>query len=166
MKTILLVIGLTLSVHHTYAQCKYETNEVDKFTKKTVLKTKYTALWQSMFHALSFKAKKLDTIRFLEMTYSTSYIYSVEKDSKLMFLMGNDSIVTLIAMGYETANGVTAGTVTIWSAIVDYYLSAKDHAILMSNTIVNVRFYTRNGYIEKDVKNKRGGNLRNILRCI
>lgn len=165
MKTLTIIAFVLLS-QLSFSQCKYEINKVDKFTKHTIIKTKYANLWQDMLHSLTFKAIKMDSIKYLEMTYATSSIYSIEKESKLMFLLSNDSIITLNALESETANYYSAGIATVWSVPVRYKLLEGDYQSLLKGIVASIRYYTPDGYIEKDIKSKRGRNLNKILACI
>ena len=146
--------------------CKYERNEIDKFTKQTILETKYTALWMNIMYSMAFKAGKINNSKYLEMSYSTSSIYSINKGSELMFLMDNDSIIKLTAIESKVADYSTSKYGTIWYASVAYTLLESDYKMLLNGAIKSIRFYTPKGYIEKQIKKNRSKYLYTILKCI
>ncbi len=164
--TILLCL-VSFNLFNSFGQnCKYSKNETDKFTKKEILITKPTTLWSALMSAMAFKAIKINNFKYLQMKYATTSIFSVNKGSKLMFLLNNDSIVKLITPESKTANYKTSKYATIWSASINYELSEADYEILLNGIVKSIRFYTPKGYIEKQIKPNRSKNFYKILRCI
>lgn len=161
-----ILIFLLLPIFCIGQECRYEKNEIDKFTKSKILKTKWTGLWSTLRSGLAFKALRINDTKYLELCYSASSIYSINEGSELMFLMNNDSVVKLIADESKIADPHTSSYGTTWSIAVDYYLPESDYKVLLNGIVKTIRFYTPDGYIEKEIKMKRSKNLNKILKCI
>lgn len=139
---------------------------MDKFTKSTILRTKNTTIWTGLYYHINFSALKINDSRYLEIAYTASSIFSIDKDLELMFLMSDESITTLKAIESEIADHYGSGSGAYWALSVSYKLSDADHEALLNGKIKTIRLYTAEGYVEKEISKKRSDNLGKILKCI
>jgi hypothetical protein len=163
MKKLLLMLLLVPVL--IYGQdCRYEQNDVDKFTKKTVIITKPEIVWKDamMGYSLSFKVKKIDDQYIIWMRYSSPGSFIIEKYSKLMLLTKNQETFELNAFETVIPKSYSNGSYVE----VDYLISKETYEKLKNSIITDVRLYTSEGYIDKKLKENKQGILPDLLRCI
>ena len=95
----LLLIFAYLSIVKAQ-NCKYKTNEIDKFTNKYTKLTKSEKVIGTFYTTGEFSVKKVDTSYFFIFdyvlsSYSNFEPYSIKKSSQLIFLLENGEIITL-----------------------------------------------------------------------
>lgn len=144
------------------SDCSYTTNEVDKFTKSSIMATKPRILSKGF----SYYLKKINASKYLMFTYSSFSIHSIDKGAQLMFLMNDESIITLTVDDGETADYTTSEYITVWSSTV--YISLPDirYNELLNKRVKTVRYYTSEGYVERETKEKHAILFQHELRCI
>lgn len=160
----LVFVLLFLPVFSIAQNCKYERNDIDKFTKQKVIITESVIMWKNPMggNSLSFKSKNIDDIYLLEMRYSMSNVFAIEKDSKLYFLTTNDENIEVLAIESKVSDSYS----TTSFCIVNYAISEEIRVKLSIEQIKSIRFYTTDGYIEHDIRSKKQTILNNIMNCI
>ncbi len=180
-KSILTLLTLALFTMCATAQnkdCKYEIDEVDKFTKQKLLKTRWERL-SPFISSVELQASgyEVDSTKFLrfELTVQSARNVYVPKDGKLMILMGDGSTLTLIATedwkGKVFDNRPNArGEVTQYTKIFVNYPLANDDLKKLQGPTTSLRLYFINGddresHIDIDFGKKRMDILSSMMKC-
>ena len=141
----------------TISQCKFEINELDKFTKITNVVTKMEILHKDFNSAISFNFCKSDSLLFIKVGVNlTGKVYSINEGDKLM-IMCSDSIVTLIASEYKLVSGFT---------YVNYFITQEQLQIINKINITDIRLYLIDSYIDKKIELKRAEKILELSKCI
>lgn len=152
------------------AQCKYTRNDSDPFTKQRRLTTKEEILWKNPMggNTLSFVGLVERDSSFLRMRYSCKEdAFSVQKGSKLQFLLNDGKTVELSATSWEVADFASTQSMgTIWYIYVDYHLDVESSTLLKAGLLTHVRFYTNDGYIEKEILEKKQSTIGSLVGCL
>lgn len=152
-----LIILFTLVTAISFSQCKYQTNEIDKFTKTSKIVTKSESLHKDFNSAISFSFCKFDSEYFVKVGINlTDKTYSIIDGDKLMLICG-DSIVSLVSLETQVATGFV---------YVNYLITREQLEVLQNHTITNVRVYLRDSYIEKEIILKRANKIQLLSKCI
>ena len=159
MKTKLstIVIFIICINAFTFAQCKFEVNEFDKFTKTINIVTKMEILHKDFNSAISFNFCKSDSNLFIKVGLNlTGEIYSINEGDKLM-IMCSDSIITLKASQYKLVSGFT---------YVNYFITQEQLEIIKTINITDIRLYLIDSYIDKKIELKRAEKILELSKCI
>ena len=159
MKHLYLMTLLITSTFVFSQDCKYQRNEVDEFTKNKIIETKFEWLGEQTGYTL----KKINNTQILAMYLESFNVFSIKDGAKIMFLTEKEDPITLIFPKYEISKRGKSSEFYISENII---LSNKEYERLQNETISKVRFYTTDGYIEKNVKEKRASKFRDQLKCI
>ncbi len=162
--TLLLILGGSLM---SFAQdCKYEVEELDKFTKEETKVTKHEVLWNHLVTGdnLSIKAKSVNGEKSLLFRNSERDAFNIKVDSKAIFLFSDDETLTLDAE--KDAESIYQKADKRWVCNFSYKLSEEQAALLSKKTVTDIRIYTAEGHLEKAIKDERQGNIKSIMRCI
>lgn len=155
MKTIISVALLLFSMCAMSQNCKYQKNDIDKFTGKMTKLTKKVKLIET-FNSEGFVVlKKEDEVFSLILNYRTSFSknVTVNDGAELSFLLDNGGIVTL-----KRKNGE--------------YPITKDLLIaLTKNKSQTLRYYytdSNNDYKYSDTEIKKGNaeDFIELIKCV
>ena len=175
--TILFVIIATASYSQT---CKYEINEIDKFTKKHTKVTKQIML-QSMYSKdLKFQARREGENVFLLFEYwecprSRIEMQKITPGQKLMFLMENGSILELATTdSIMGSSKILPGIVPFFCSIlrdISYPINADQVEMLFNTPITTIRFYRTEGsgkvdYIDFEITKRNREDLIELMKCV
>lgn len=164
MKKYFLVVIIPIISFNSEAQkCKYEKNELDEFTKNYVVITKRRSLYQYLSNVLTMKGVMINDNKYLRAEIGASGIFSVDKGDKLMFILGDGSVLELKSVEYVIADHKTHG---FYGAVADYYIDPEKFQLLSNYKITKVRIYTTDGYIEKKIKQDYQYNVSFLLNCL
>lgn len=155
MKTKFLMILMLISFTITSQNCRYEKNEIDKFTGKLTKLTNDYKLFES--------SKSVGYVRIYRSgdDYAINFVCdgnfgirrTIKNESELSFLLQDGKIITL-----KKSEGS------------NYSISKADLMSLMQTKIDSVRFqYQKNEEtITDDCKVKKGQNtdVQNIIKCV
>lgn len=167
MKHLLFLVVIVLLGFSVNAQeCKYEIDEVDKFTKEVTKVTKRGVLWAHLVtgNNMSAQLKLADGKKSLILRYMDPDAFKVAKGDKLIFLCSDDSTIILEADADVEARHVEKEK--RWVANVNYDLSEENAAALSKSTITDLRMMHSEGHFEKAVKEERQKNLQMLSKCI
>jgi len=159
-----LISGVALS-----QPCRYEINKTDAFTKKEIKVTKEKVVWKNPagFNSLSFKAKKLENEKFLQLRYSKiGKTMTVQSASKLMLLLENETIIELDAVETVFSDSYISGGSVVWFVEPSYSTSKEKIDQISTSPIKMIRFYTEGGFIEHEIKTKKRTIISNLLGCL
>lgn len=157
-KNICLILLLTSSLFYSQ-DCKYQRNEVDQFTKNKVVETKFEWLAEQTGYSLL----KVDSVKFLKLYVESFKVFSIKDGAKLMFLTDKEEPITIVFPKYDISKRGTSSEFYISETIT---LSDEDFKRFQNEKITKVRYYTTEGYIEKNIKEKRANKFRESLKCI
>jgi hypothetical protein len=157
MKQIIPLLLLSLSVQ---AQ-KVTTDKKDEFTGTEVKETSVEKLAHPVKmsgFAYNFSTKKINGQYFLNLRMMSlnKQVFAIRKDSKLMLLLKNDSIITLLAPEFEVSGKGKAGSgLSAQNAEglrMNYPISEEEIAMILRSDIHKIRVYTSDGYTEQEIK--------------
>lgn len=172
MKKITLVLfAIILSVSSYSQNCKYKTNEVDDFTKNKILETKEELLTISGMgfgFSTSYNLKKVNENRYLKLNVSSPNIFTIKAGDEIMFKSNNDKPISLkfsetviLEPQYNSSSRST-----IWYGFILIPISDENYIRLLQEPISKLRFYTSDGFIDDEIKDKRGKKFKELLKCI
>jgi hypothetical protein len=156
-KTLTLFTIICLSFN-LFGQCKYEINEIDKFTNQSKIETKSEIIYKDFNTALSINLCKYDTTYFIKIGINlTDQVYSVLKGDKILLKLENSQIVEIISLETKIISGFS---------YVKYSINSGDFVKLKSSLITDIRIYLNKEYIDRTIDNKKGSKIKIISNCI
>lgn len=172
MKQKFILLTFLISCIGVYAQkCKYQKNEVDEFTGYNVIVTKEKALTKigmGLGNYCSVRAESINgDVRLRIRAYSPS-IFTIERGDYLMLKTMTGEVIELKFSNSVVADYVMVDQLnaTIWNASVYIDIDKNVLKKLYDISLKKVRWYTTEGYIEKDVPKKHSDNLSKLLNCV
>jgi len=179
-KTIILIAFLTSCFAINAQNCKYKVNEIDKFTGKFTKITKPKTVIATWFTAGEFSVKKEDTNYYFIFNYGLSKYsnfeaYSINPGAKLMFMLEDNSIVTLetkylIKGSMSVVYGIPPVYVCALNNVV-YQISLSDCQKFFNSKVKTIRFYRsesngKEDYIDNEIKERNKDDIQQLIRCI
>jgi hypothetical protein len=178
---IVAIILICFSMHFASAQnCKYKTNEIDKFTNKYTKLTKSEKVIGTFYTSGEFSVKKIDTsfyfiFDYVLSSYSNFDPYSIKKGASLIFLMENDETITL--KSGDDINGTkktVVGLPPVYECFltnVSYSVNKNQIDLFFKSKVKSIRFYRtesngKEDYIDNEIKNRNQDDIQNLLKCI
>lgn len=165
MKVLFLTFTIILILKNiTYSQCSYTRNETDEFTKKTILETTKVVVKSRDLtgQALRFFGCKQNTSRFLKVNWNTLDIVSVSSGDKLMLKLINDEVLEIYSNDYKVSSPIG----NYWTITIYYYIDENTFQKLKENQVVKLRFYTDEGYVDKEVSKGASNSILQMFKCI
>lgn len=182
LKSILASILFCFSVSTILLgqNCKYQINEIDKFTNKYTKVTKSEKVIGTFYTAGEFSVKRIDTSYFFIFDYALSSYssfepYSISKGAALIFLLENGEIITLYSEDIIYGNLKTIiGIPPVYSCYltnVSYPVTRLQLDQFFRSPVKSIRFYRNesNGkedYIDNEIKRKNQDDIQNLIKCI
>jgi predicted nucleotidyltransferase len=168
MKNTLL--ALTFIFTSMYAGAQLAENKVDEFTKKSVKRTTWEKFIYSMKGTAFTRVSRIDSTILLNFKFSNTDVISIREGAKFMLKTSTDSIVTLNALDYTISCKGCGAINYVGSAAegveVTYPISIEQVNYLASNPVTKLRFYTTDGYLEFEIKEKFAKSLQDQLKLI
>lgn len=175
----LLLIFAFLSIVKAQ-NCKYKTNEIDKFTNKYTKLTKSEKVIGTFYTTGEFSVKKVDTSYFFIFdyvlsSYSNFEPYSIKKSSQLIFLLENGEKITLNSA--DDING-TKKTVIGLPPVYMCYLTNASYPVtknqielFFKSTVKSIRFFRtesngKEDYIDNEIKKRNQDDIQNLIKCV
>lgn len=180
MKKLIIILLVSIAFVAQSQTCKYEVNEIDKFTGKFTKVTKQIML-QSMYSKdLKFQARREGENVFLLFEYwecprSKMEMLKVTPGQKIMFLMEDGSILELETPdAIAGASKILPGIVPFYCSIlrdISYPINAEQVDKLFKTAITTVRFYRTEGsgkvdYIDFEITKRNREDLINLMKCV
>ena len=166
MKRLILSLAILNICEYAYSQ-KIVKNEKDAFTGNHVIETSYTAISDGFTCSI----RSVNGTNILLVSFNGGdEIYTMEKNAQFMFLLQNDSIITLANLEdavseYRSLN-IGSTHISHFLLKTKYDLSENQIRELQTHKISNVRFYTTDGYIERKVSEKNAKKLLKLFNLI
>lgn len=168
------LLALFIVFTHTLAQGQIlEKDEIDEFTGHKIKKTSYEVLVQNFKLNAFVSANNInDSIYYLQLKLMTptASVHAIDKDGIFFLKLSDNTVVELRnkeftvsctgcgARGFGGSRG--QGTMTT------YYLTGENLTKLKSQSIIKMRIYTTDGYLESNVNNARMNVIQDLLRLI
>jgi hypothetical protein len=163
MKKITLFIFLLIACFANAQDCKYSKNEVDKFTKKTILATE----WQQMSFYFSVATIKMDSTIYLYLYINNqSDAFSIPDGAEIYLLLENDTVVTLNALEGKVADYKTSTYSTQWYTSIVSLINEPDFSLLTGYKTISIRITASDRYIESNIKPAKQGAISFVLNCV
>lgn len=167
----MIVLSLLTGCVSFAQDCDYKRNEVDEFTKKTILETKEEALAISgmgMGFSCTYNLLKIDGIRYLKLHVYSPKIFTLKQGSNIMLKTDKENPITLTFPETVIADHSYNSSIktTHWSGIVLIPISDDAYNRMRNENISKLRVYTADGYIDDDVKAKHDKKIKKALTCI
>lgn len=167
MRKITIVLLMAMAVGYSQ-NCKYEKNEVDEFTKNKILVVKGSEIFKtSMFTGLYFQISKINETKFITFSLTSGSVFVLEKGENKIMLKTKDEQIINIGFDETLVSEIVTGSIGIMCYCHQRVLLNDNLLYKLKNVeIIKVRIYTKDGYIEKEVKNKHSKNISQDLKCI
>ncbi|MEN9303085.1 MAG: hypothetical protein RL264_1514 [Bacteroidota bacterium] len=156
MKKFIFLIILASSPSFFSQRCKFEKNEIDKFTNKKVVISKKEKLFSTLTSSGYYSVKQtgdnyyliFDFIEIKPITEAVSpgvikYVQIFSGD-KLQLLLANNEIITLLSSNSVQSQmkpGVSFGTVSCELYDVEYPITKDQLELLKKTSILTLRIY-------------------------
>lgn len=160
--------------------CKYEVNEVDKFTGKVTKITKPKKVIATFFTAGSFSIKRTDSDYFFILNYGLSSYkrfdpYKINAGAQLILLLENGEKITLSTN--DDIKGIkktTIGIPPVYSCYlknVSYPVTKKEIDILLKSKVMSIRFYRtesngKEDYVDSVIKTNKQEVIQQLIMCL
>ncbi|MFI0429215.1 hypothetical protein [Mariniflexile sp. HMF6888] len=170
MKKMLFGLFFITITNFSIAQnCKYEKNEVDKFTNASIKTTKElfvaggsTKLDGTLYASLS----KINKNRFLNIKLTTWDNFVIETDGKFLVLFDDNSVMELSFIKYAVGEYDNNSGLETWTANAVLHLTDNDYEELKLKEVKETRVYLKEGYLNLPVPNKFWKKFKQNLKCI
>lgn len=177
---VILSIFLSITTILFAQKCKYEVNEVDKFTGELTKITKPEKIIVSYFISGDFSFKKAGENHSIILDYYISSYkkfdpFNIEKGARLVLLLENGESINL-----STPDNII-GTKRVVVGIppthictlknISYPINKSQIDMLIQSKVVSVRFYRSEGngkesYEDANISEKHQQELKNLIMCI
>lgn len=180
LKKLVLLIFITFNGFIFGQNCKYEINEVDKFTGKVTKITKSKKVITTFLTAGSFSMKRVDSDYFIVLNYGLSRYkkfepYNINSGAQLILLLQNGEKITLTTP--DEIKGIkktTIGIPPVYSCYlndVNYPVEKKSIEMLLKSKVTNIRFYRtesngKEDYIDSELKSKAQEGIQDLIMCV
>lgn len=154
LKFIIVFIFCNLS--QIYGQTLDE-NKIDDFTNLKVKRTSWETLNMTYSYSAYFRISRINDNNYFDLKMMLGgKAFSIDKNQEIMFKLNNNEFVklqnpeftvTCTGCGAKGFNGSGAQGLKI-----SYPLNEDDINKLKNNTVVKIRIYTNDGYVENDTK--------------
>ena len=185
-----LIVLLTFFSFSVFAQnCKYEKNEIDKFTKKKVVVTKSEKVFTSLNTSGFYTVKQEDENFFIEFDYLVQTSFSgtskaetnitIKEKDQLMFLLENDEVITLVSSStvQTQMKPNMASQLVNWELNdVAYPITLDQLKTLQSSKTKTLRIYRTIGYdaqnigqqeyMDVDLKKGDQDDIQILIQCV
>ncbi len=175
---------------NTFAQnCKYEKNEVDKFTNKKVVITKQEKVFSTVNTTGFYTVRQDGDSYYIEFDYLVQTSFSgtsnaekniaIKQNDQLMFLLDNDEVVTLSSSKtVQTQMKPNMATQLInWELNdVSYPVTKEQLSTLQSKKTKTLRIYRTIGYdgqnlgqedfMDVDIKKGNQDDIQALIQCV
>lgn len=162
MKTI-LTLALTLQLLTSFSQCKFEKNQIDEFTGKRIVETKYLRVAGTFTSTLAMKMRLVGDSPLLDVVCNpgTGTFMIIEKNASLMIKLVNGETLTL-----KTINGSYSERLS--NASVIYATYELEQAVLdkiSSIELQKIRVYLTDGFTEFEATKKGPIQFVSLSKC-
>jgi hypothetical protein len=138
-------------------QCKYEKNEVDKFTNQISIATKSESFVREMSTAMSFALTQTGSQKGVKLGLNLNRPYSIAEGNKL-YIKTKNGVVELIC---------SKTVITSAFSYIDYILSEKDFEFLKANEITDIRIeLADNSNLDRTLESSKAQKLKNLFGCL
>jgi hypothetical protein len=175
----LLFVFISLTIVNAQ-NCKYKTNEIDKFTNKYTKLTKSEKVIGTFYTVGIFSVKKIDTSYFLIFEYDLSSFsnfdpYNIKKGADLIFLLENGETVTLnSADDIKGTKKIPFSLPPVYECFltnVSYPVTKNQIDLFLKLKIKSIRFYRtesngKEDYIDNEIKKKNQDKIQNLIKCV
>jgi hypothetical protein len=143
--------------------CVYVVNNVDEFTKKKKLETKWVTLLNSAYQGVLIKGKKSDDYIYFEIIVKSMSILSVSNGNMIKLMLTDGTIMTGIFIEYEIAKyNFTSKTYSLHT-IISF---PQDQVEMLSRIpIKTIRIHSNSGYIDRTASTKTNKFMQ-MIKCI
>jgi hypothetical protein len=189
MKHVLLTISAVISMNSYAQNCKYEKNEIDKFTKKKVVITKSEKVFYTLNTSGFYTVKQDGENYYIEFDYlvQTSFSgtsnaeknISIKQNDQLMFLLENDEVVTLVSSNtvQTQMKPNMASQLVNWELNdVSYPITLEQLKSLQSAKTKTLRIYRTIGYdaqnigqqdyMDVEIKKASQDDIQKLSNCV
>jgi hypothetical protein len=189
MKHVLLTISAVISMNSYAQNCKYEKNEIDKFTKKKVVITKSEKVFYTLNTSGFYTVKQDGENYYIEFDYlvQTSFSgtsnaeknISIKQNDQLMFLLENDEVVTLVSSNtvQTQMKPNMASQLVNWELNdVSYPITLEQLKTLQSAKTKTLRIYRTIGYdaqnigqqdyMDVEIKKASQDDIQKLSNCV
>lgn len=163
-KLLLLLIALAPIVGS--AQCRFSTEEVDKFTGKEVLITRNARLVSKMSNTLLFRATRIDGRHIFVFEVDGREIQSFRKGDKVHLLDNEgESYEFTILQDVLSEGRSTGGYGNLWNADLQMTYNG-DLSDLEDLKITDVRIETSDAFLDFSIKKRNAKKISETIKCV
>ena len=181
MKKAFILIAFVAFCFAANAQnCWYKKNEVDKFTGKFVKITRPEKVISTFYTAGEFSVKKEDTNYYFIFDYALSSYsnfdpYSINPGAKLMFMLEDNSIITLETKDYIKGNNKTVfGIPPVYVcnlSNIAYPIKYNDMQKFFKSKVKTIRFYRtesngKEDFVDNEIKKYNQDDIQKLIKCM
>lgn len=185
-----ILLSLTLASTLSFGQnCKYEKNEIDKFTKKKVVVTKSEKVFATLNTSGFYTVKQDGDNYYIEFDYLVQTSFSgtsnaekniaIKQHDELLFLLENDDVVTLkSSKTVQTQMKPNMATQLVnWELNdVSYPVTKEQLSTLQSAKTKTLRIYRTIGFdgqnigqqdfMDVDIKKGNQDDIQKLIQCV
>lgn len=181
MKKLTTALFLLFALCATAQKCRYEVNELDKFTGKMTKETKLETLSDKGGTAIYLAARREGENIYLLFDWWTCDVKKVtmptiSKGMKMMFLLADNSNVEVESIDNITAvpKNYPISIPPMYCAILykcSYVINAETVEKLMRQSISTIRFYKtdasgKTDYQDVTINKKNSDDIIELLKCV
>lgn len=167
MKLLFTFCLLSFFIYGAHAQCKYERNEYDRFLNINIKETK-AVLYLGMSERVNINFISAGDSLLAKVMYSATGFNSivVPETKPMLFIMENDSVVTLYPVRLAMGIPSTVGGLNLTMTTVSYGIDQAAAIKLSTMDIKAFRMYFTDSYLEHDVKPGKADKIKTALDCV
>lgn len=160
---LLMIVAVSLAAQ----DCVYEKNELDKFSKEKIVRSKPAILWVHKVNGnnLSVVGRYEKSREWLEIKYLSSEPFSLAEGQEIIFLFKDQS--TLALKSNEAVTAEKTKDAARWTALFSCNLDEASFSKLSSGNFTDIRITTAEGNnFDKPISADMASRLPQMLKCL
>jgi hypothetical protein len=156
IRSILTFVVLFVAQINVYTQCKYEKNEIDKFTNLVSIVTKSEIIVREAVVSMGFALTQNGSQMGVRLGLNLQKVFSVSEGAKLI-IKTQSGLIELPAVKYVLSSGYSE---------IDYNLSAENYDLLKAAEITDIRIELSDEVVDGSIDVKKAQKIKALFSCI
>lgn len=147
--------------------CTFKENTVDDMTGASMKLTQSKLLLNKFgSHSLSVQARAVDEYKFIEFDLGMIKAFAIESGADVLIKLTSEEVIKLSNNTFVLADNKIQGVASGYNAKIKIQLSKDIFDELTFSDVTKIRFYTSEGYVDCNIKEKNQSYLKDILKCL
>ncbi len=166
LKTVMLSGIVLIFQTETQAQkCRYEKNEIDAITEKTIKLTEPEVLLRLDNSPVYVKAQCIGEYKYLKLKYIKYGDFYIVDDREIALTLQNNQEVVLFPRPMPQDTAKTDDILSVTAMLV-YKLSSEQYHLLSNFPVKEFKYYMSTGWVSEEISSSKQSIIMDLLRCV